>query len=82
MRYSYGQKQKELMAEIGNIENDLSKIQATRAAAQEALLKEKEIKEQLDFYCIKLTPEEIEDINILERIKSKLHQPRILCMLI
>lgn len=82
MRYSYAQKQEELMTEINNIEKDLDKIQATRAAAQESLLKEKEIKEKLDFYCLHLTPEEIDDIEALEKIKTKLHQPRILCMLI
>lgn len=57
-------------------------MRETRAAVQEALLKEKEIKDQLDFYCLRLSQEEIDDINTLERVKSKLHQPRILCMLI
>lgn len=82
IKKAYGQEQERLMAETAVIQNDLDKIRTTRAATQEALLKEKEIKDQLDFYCLHLSQEEIDDINTLERVKSKLHQPRILCMLI
>lgn len=70
------------MAETDNIKRDLDTLRNTRAAAQEALLKEKQIKEQLDFYCLHISPEEQDDILTLERVKTKLHQPRILCMLI
>lgn len=82
IKRAYEQEQERLMAETAIIQNDLDKMRVTRVAAQEALLKEKEIKEQLDFYCLHLSQEEIDDINTLERVKSKLHQPRILCMLI
>lgn len=82
IKKAYEQEQERLMAETAIIQNDLDKMRVTRVAAQEALLKEKEIKEQLDFYCLHLSQEEIDDINTLERVKSKLHQPRILCMLI
>ena len=70
------------MAETDNIKKDLDTLRNTRAAAQEALLKEKQIKEQLDFYCLHISSEERDDILTLERVKIKLHQPRILCMLI
>ena len=82
MRYAYDLEQDRLMAEIANVQKDLDKIRATRIAAQEAILKEKEIKEKLDFYCLHPSQEELDDIQTLERIKPKLHQPRILCMLI
>lgn len=82
MKWTYIKEQENLMAETDNIKKDLDILRNTRAAAQEALLKEKQIKEQLDFYCLHISPEEQDDILTLERVKTKLHQPRILCMLI
>ena len=82
MKWAYIKEQENLMAETDNIKKDLDTLRNTRAAAQEALLKEKQIKEQLDFYCLHISPEEQDDILTLERVKIKLHQPRILCMLI
>lgn len=82
MKWAYIKEQENLMAETDNIKRDLDTLRNTRAAAQEALLKEKQIKEQLDFYCLHISPEEQDDILTLERVKTKLHQPRILCMLI
>lgn len=82
MKWAYIKEQENLMAETDNIKKDLDILRNTRAAAQEALLKEKQIKEQLDFYCLHISPEEQDDILALERVKTKLHQPRILCMLI
>ena len=82
MRCTYDLEQDRLMAEIANVQKDLDKIRATRIAAQEAMLKEKEIKEKLDFYCLHPSQEDLDDIRTLERVKPNLHQPRILCMLI
>lgn len=82
MSYAYNLAQDRLIAETADIQKDLDKIRATRIAAQEALLKEKQIKEQLNFYCLHPSQEDLDDVQSLERIKPKLHQPRILCMLI
>ena len=60
----------------------LEKVRQTRAAAVQAQLKEKEIKEKLSFYCLQITESEKADINMLENIKPKLNNPRILSMLI
>ena len=60
----------------------LDKISATRAAAQEAVLREKEIKENKKFYCLSISENELADIKVLERIKPQLNKPRILSMLI
>lgn len=79
---AYIDKKDELNLKITAVQNDLYKISATRAAAIEAINREKEIKEQLDFYCLQIPQEDLDDIKILERIKDKLHQPRILSMLI
>lgn len=61
---------------------ELNKIKATRKASQAAILKEKEIKEQREFYMLCPNTKDIEDIKVLETIKIRLHNPRILSMLI
>ena len=79
---SYSNKQLELVRELNETKKDLDKIKATRAAAIQAQIKEKEIKEDLSFYCLTLKQTELEDIKILERIKPQLNNSRILSMLI
>lgn len=79
---SYSKRQLALLAEMDKCNAELDKIRATRDAAIQALNKEKEIKEQLSFYCLQLTDEERNDIQILEGIKPRLAKPRVLSMLI
>lgn len=61
---------------------ELEKLKATKEAAIEAARREKEIKEQSDFYCLKITDADLSDISKLENIKKSLHKPRVLSMLI
>ena len=61
---------------------ELEKLKATKEAAIEAVRREKEIKEQSDFYCLKLTDADLSDISKLESIKKSLNKPRVLSMLI
>lgn len=82
LQKSYDFKQDILINKFNEEEEKLKQIRATRMAAQEALLKEKEIKENKSFYCLTPSQEDLDDVQALERIKPKLHQPRILCMLI
>lgn len=82
LRYAYDRLQDEFMDKIKTTKEDLDKIYATRIAAQEAILREQEIEKQSDFYCLSIKQEDLDDIQTLERIKPKLHKPRILCMLI
>lgn len=79
---AYADLQMKLMQEADEAKKDLDKIQATRAAALQAQLKEKEIKEQLAFYCLTISQTNLDDIKVLERMKNQLHNPRILSMLI
>jgi len=66
-----------------NIEQEkLNSIAQTRAAAQQALLKEHEIKENKDAYRLIPSDSDLDDIQALERVKKSLHKPRILSMLI
>lgn len=67
------------------IEKENQKIQEIknfRIAAQEAITREKEIKEKKDFYCLTIDEKDRNDIAILERIKPQLAKPRVLSMLI
>lgn len=78
----YNNTQDRVLAEIAKEEAKLANIRSTRVAAIEAQIKEREIKEQQSFYCLQPTESEKDDIQALEKVKPKLHQPRILCMLI
>ena len=60
----------------------LNKIQATRDAAIAASLKEQEVKEKSSFYCLNIKSEDLNDIKILEEVKTRLRNPRVLSMLI
>ena len=79
---AYASKQLSLLQEAEECKVELDKIRATRDAAIEAQRKEKEIKEQLAFYCLTPTNSELDDVRKLEHIKPDLHNPRILSMLI
>jgi len=68
--------------EIDKITAELDKTKATRAAVIQAQLREKEIKEKLSFYCLKVNDTDLQDIKALERVKGQLNKPRILSMLI
>lgn len=60
----------------------IQEIKNFRIAAQQAIIREKEIKEKQNFYCLTLDEKDKNDIAILERIKPQLAKPRVLSMLI
>lgn len=67
---------------LQEIKKELDKLKATRAAAHEALLKEQQIKDNKEQYCLIPNENDLDDIHKLQRIKKDLHKPRILSMLI
>lgn len=79
---AYSDIQNKIIADIDAQNSELEKIKATRAALIEAQIKEKEIQENKDFYCLIPTENDKDDIYRLERVKKDLHNPRILSMLI
>lgn len=79
---AYDALQDRILAEIKTQESELEKIKATRAALIKAQIKEKEIQENIDFYCLTLPVNDRDDIQRLEKVKKDLHNPRILSMLI
>ena len=82
LREAYAIAQEKLLAETSEIQKELDKIKATRTAAIEAQIREKKIKEQQSFYCLKISDADIADIQKLENIKKTLNKPRVLSMLI
>ena len=76
------QEKVEIAEEVAKEREILNKIRETRTAALQAQLKEKEIEQKLSFYCLQVTDNELKDIAVLESIKPKLNNPRILSMLI
>ena len=68
--------------EISELEEKRTRLAASIEATIKARVREKEIKEQLDFYCLQIDPIDLIDIETLEKVKSRLNKPRILSMLI
>lgn len=79
---AYSNQQAKLLAEIDKTKEELNSIKHTRDAAIAAARKEQEIKENITDYCIKLSQNDIEDINRLEEVKNIIHNKRVLSMLI
>lgn len=57
-------------------------VQCQMEARVAALQREQKIKDNLSDYCLQVSNADLQDIETLEKIKSKLNKPRILCMLI
>jgi uncharacterized membrane-anchored protein YhcB (DUF1043 family) len=67
---------------ISELEIERDGLARSVAATIQARVREKEVKEQLDFYCLKIDPADRGDITMLNQVKSRLSKPRILSMLI
>ena len=79
---AYNNTQDKIRIAIEKEQNILDNYKNTRAAAMQAQLKEQEIKEKLEFYCLHPSENDKDDIRELEKVKPRLHAPRILSMLI
>ena len=71
-----------LCAERYQVQKELDKLKATRAAAHKAMLREQEVKEDKDNYRLIPSDADLTDSRRLEIVKRELNKPRILCMLI
>lgn len=78
----YRQKIASVQQEYNEAAAALTNLKETRKAAFEAILKQKEVKENKINYCLLPSTSELDDIHTLERVKQTLHKPRILSMLI
>ena len=79
---AYSNLQLKLLREADEVRSDLDKIKATRTAAIEAARREKDIENNLTFYCLDISDADKTDISKLEALKPSLNKPRVLSMLI
>lgn len=79
---AHAEKMSSLKAEIDATAADLNKLKLTRKSAYEALLKQRQIKQNKDNYRLIPSSIDLKDITYLNTIKQKLSKPRILSMLI
>lgn len=68
--------------QIDAIKQELASLKSTRDAAIEALRKEEEVKADRDFYRLDISDLEIDDITLLENIKPRFSNPRVISKLI
>jgi hypothetical protein len=73
---------KDIQKIIEEHREELEQIRQTYAAAREAQIREEEIANQADFYSLHLTELEKSTISLIEELKSRIPEPRVLCMLI
>ena len=66
-------KKAELMEEIEVIQSDLDNFKAKQDAVNAAILRQKELDEQEDFYSILVSENDKEDIQVLQQMDLKLH---------
>ncbi len=79
---AYQNQQDNILQDLDKLKTELEDIKKQRTAILEAQIREKEIKEQKEFYCLPISVADRNDIQVLERVKTQLNKPRILSMLI
>ena len=82
LQESYNIIQDNLIIAMDKTKKELEKLESTRAAALEAVLKEQSIKDKQSFYCPQVPEDELKDARTLRDIEYKLNNPRVLRMLI
>lgn len=78
----YKQKKEELSAEIERLQLELNDFKARQDSVNEAILREKELKEKEDFYSIQVSDNDKEDIKVLQSMDLKLHNRDVIPKLI
>lgn len=79
---SYDLIQSEVLKQIEEDKKELEKYKNTRAAALEANRREQEMEQKSDFYRVHLTETERSTIALIEELKPRLPEPRVLSMLV
>lgn len=71
-----------LKSEQSKVLEGLDQVKSSLAAAAAAKLREKEKKQKLNFYKITISPQDEEDIKLLQDIKIRFHNPLVISKLI
>lgn len=79
---AHTQKMTRLKEEQDKAAADLNTLKETRKAAYEAILKQKQVKENRDNYRLKPSDVDLYDIRSLKHLSKTFHKPRVISMLI
>lgn len=67
---------------ISKFSKEFEKIKKSYTSAREAQIQEEKIQKEADFYCLHLSEEDKITIKLIEDLKPRIPNPRVLCMLI
>ena len=79
---AYNEKKEQLSIEIARLQSELDDFKARQDSINEAILREKELKEKEDFYSIQVSENDQEDIKVLQSMDLKLHNRDVIPKLI
>lgn len=80
--HAYKQKKEELQAEIALLQSQFDDFKNRQDSINEAILREKELKEKEDFYSIQVSDNDREDIKVLQSMDLRLHNRDVIPKLI
>ena len=78
----FAQNTQDLQLDLGRVKAELEEYKKKQQAVNEAILRQRELDEKQDFYRVCLSEFTIEDINLLQEIRQKLHTSESLNKLI
>ena len=78
MQTAYSNLQLKLMKDIQAVRDELDQLEATRAAAIQAKLKERQIEENKDNFRLNLSDVDIKDIRLLKSIQKDISNPIVI----
>ena len=78
----FAQNTQEIQTELERVKAELEEYKKKQQAVNEAILRQRELDEKQDFYRVCLSDFTIEDINLLQEIRKKLHTSESLNKLI
>ena len=79
---AYKLKKEELQAEIVLLQSKLNDFKTRQDSVNEAILRQKELKEKEDFYSIQVSENDKEDIKVLQSMDLKLHNRDVIPKLV
>lgn len=79
---AYKQKKEKLSAEIEQLQTKLNDFKVRQDSINEAIFREKELKEKEDFYSIQVSENDQEDIKVLQSMDLKLHNRDVIPKLV
>ncbi len=80
--HAYKRKKEELQAEIILLQSELDDFKARQDSVNEAILRQKELKEKEAFYSIQVSDNDKEDIKVLQSMDLKLHNRDVIPKLV